>query len=41
MLWWAEAGLMTVTVAFVKKWMADGEKDIMKLERLRYMAQGA
>ncbi|RPD62382.1 hypothetical protein L226DRAFT_611039 [Lentinus tigrinus ALCF2SS1-7] len=40
-LWWAEAGVMTVVVALVKKWVADGEKDIMKLERLRYMARGA
>ncbi|KAI0720457.1 hypothetical protein C8T65DRAFT_735794 [Cerioporus squamosus] len=41
LVWWAEPGVLCAIVAVVKKWIADGEKDIMKLERLRYMARGA
>ncbi|RDX53279.1 hypothetical protein OH76DRAFT_1399166 [Lentinus brumalis] len=41
LVWWAEPGILLAIVAVVKKWIADGEKDIMKLERLRYEARGA
>ncbi|KAI8969621.1 hypothetical protein BD414DRAFT_428225 [Trametes punicea] len=40
-LWWSTAGLLTLLITVILRWIKEEEEEITELEKLRYTARGA